>query len=203
MLTTLKSWRLFWVLVVTTSIAVGVALPGVDFHSDRSVEALILRTILCALPWLIAAFMASSLARLRPGPETRWLLANRRYVGLAFAAGMTWHFTFVGYFFWAFGNRLTARDLALDLIGFMFLGAMTVTSFPKFRQMLSPARWRQLHTTGIYTLWFLPTFFFLDDVVRERDLFDALAVGVLLSVLAVRLAGRARVRKSASIGEAG
>jgi len=108
---------------------------------------------------------------------------------------MTWHFAFVSYFFWAFGNRLQARDLALDLIGFVFLLSMTVTSFPRFRSKLTPANWRRLHTVGIYTLWFLSSFFFLDDFLRDRDLFDGAAVGLLLAVLALRTAGRVLVRR--------
>jgi hypothetical protein len=202
-MTKFRSWRLFWTLAAAISVAVCLGLPRVDFRSDRSVEALILRTIVCALPCLIAAFMASSLVRLWPGRFTRWLLANRRYVGLAFAAGMAWHFAFVGYFFWAFGNRLQPRDLTLDLIGLSFLLAMTVTSFARFRGGMSPANWRRLHKTGIYTLWFLPTFFFLDDFIRERDPFDATAVAILLAALAVRIAGRAVVRRPQSIAQPG
>ena len=153
MATKIQSWRLFWLLVALISAAVGLGLPGVDFHSDRAVEGLILRTILVALPCLLAAFTASSLVKLWPGRRTRWLLANRRYIGLAFAAGMIWHFA--------------------------------------------------LHTTGIYTLWFLPTFFFLEDVLQRRDIFDGAAVGVLLAVLMLRLAGRGWVKKPVSLAQAG
>ena len=202
MITKVQSWSLFWLLVAVISVADSLGLPGADFHSVRAVETLILRTILCALPCLLAAFTASSLVKLWPGRGTRWLLANRRYIGLAFAAGMIWHFTFVGYFFWSFGNRLTPWDLALDVIGLLFLIAMSITSFPRFRKKLTPANWRRLHTTGIYTLWFLPTFFFFEDVLQHRDLFDSLAVGVLLAVLLLRLAGRVRVRRSISVAQA-
>ncbi len=187
-----RSWGLFWWLLAGISIADLIALPRVDWHSDRSVEALILRTILVVLPCLVAAFLASSLARLWPGRVTRWLMANRRYVGLAFAAGMAWHFVFVGYFFWAFGYRLEPQDITLDVIGVLFLVAMTWTSFPTWSGRLSPANWHRLHKAGIFTLWFLPTFFFLEDFVRERDVFDGAALGSLLVVLAVRAAaGRA------------
>jgi DMSO/TMAO reductase YedYZ heme-binding membrane subunit len=203
MATAFRSWRLFWSLFAVISVAVCLGLPGVDFHYDRSVEALILRTIVCALPCLVAAFMASSLLRLWPGRFTRWLMSNRRYVGLAFAAGMTWHFAFVGYFFWTFGNRLRARDLTLDLIGLLFLIAMTVTSFAGVRRRMKPANWRGLHKVGIYILWFLPTFFFLDDVLRERDVFDGVAVAVLVGALTIRLAARTSVRRSHTVAQPG
>jgi sulfoxide reductase heme-binding subunit YedZ len=38
-----------------------------------------------------AAFIASSLRALWPAPSTRWLLANRRYVGVSFAASHAMH----------------------------------------------------------------------------------------------------------------
>jgi len=152
MATVLGSRRLFWLLFGATSFGVVLGRLGTDFRSDPAAESLVLRTILCALPWLVAAFVASSLARLWPAPGTRWLLANRRYVAIAFAAGMAWHFAFGGDFMWKIGNRLTPRDLALDLTGRSFLLALTATSLPTFRSRLSPSDWRRLHTTGIYTL---------------------------------------------------
>lgn len=186
----LKSWRLFWSLLAADSIAICIRLPKVDFSSRPSVEGLILRTVLCALPCLVVAFLASPLARLWPGRFTRWLLSNRRYIGLAFAAGMIWHFTFVGYFFWAFGYDMAPQDITLDVIGVLFLCAMTVTSFPKFRSGMTSTNWHRLHRAGIYTLWFLPTFFFFRDFVRDRSVFHGVALGGLLIVLAVRAAGR-------------
>jgi len=203
MTTVFRSWRLFWSLFAAMSIAVCAGIPGVDFRSDRAVEALILRTILCALPCLIAAFLASSLVRLWPGRATRWLVSNRRYVGLAFAAGMLWHFAFVGYFFYQFGNRLNARDLTLDLIGLLFLLAMTATSFAPVRRKMPPAHWHRLHKAGIYALWFLPTFFFLDDLLRDRDLLSGAAVGLLVAALVLRIAGRVLVSRPGSVAQAG
>lgn len=88
------------------------------------------------------------------------------------------------------------------MIGVLFLLAMTVTSFPKFRGKLSPTNWHRLHKAGIYTLWFLPTFFFLEDFVRERDLFDGATLGFLLALLAVRTAARVLDRKPSSMASA-
>ena len=183
---TLESWRLFWVLALATTVAIGLGLPLTDFHSKQGAEFMVLHAVLCALPCLLVAFTASSLATLWPSPRTRWLLSNRRYFGLAFAFGMAWHFMFVSYFMISFGKRLPPRDLTLDLIGIVFLVAMTLTSFRRIARRLSLRNWRRLHKTGIYTLWFLPTFFYFDDFVRDQDFFDAAVISVLVAAVLLR-----------------
>src|SRR5262245_32017407 len=94
---TIQSWRLFWLLALAISASVCQALPHTDFHSARGMEYVILRSVRCALPFFLLAFTASSLPILWPNGTTRWLLSNRRYFGLAFAFGMAWHLSFVGY----------------------------------------------------------------------------------------------------------
>ena len=182
----LKSWRLFGVLALAVSTVDGLALPHADFHSLRGTEFMVWYTVLCALPFLLIAFTASSIALLWPGRFTRWILANRRYIGLAFAFGMIWHFLLVAYFLATFGYHMRTIDLTLDIIGLCFLIAMTLTSFPRFARRLSVANWRRLHRTGIYTLWFLPVFFFLDDYLKGREPLYLEILAVLFAALALR-----------------
>jgi len=182
----LKSWRLFGVLALAISTADCMGLTHADFHSLRGTEFIVWYTVICALPCLLIAFTASSLAIMWPSRATRWILANRRYIGLAFAFGMSWHFLFVAYFLVTFGYHMRAIDLTLDIIGLCFLIAMTLTSFPRFARRLSVANWRRLHRTGIYTLWFLPTFFFLDDYLKGRDPLYLEILAVLFAALGLR-----------------
>lgn len=182
----LKSWRLFGVLAFAISAADLLGLPHPDFHALRGTEFIVWYTVLCALPCLLIVFSASSLAILWPSRTTRWILANRRYIGLAFAFGMSWHFLFVTYFLVTFGYHMRSIDLTLDIIGLCFLIAMTLTSFPRFARRLSVANWRRLHRTGIYTLWFLPTFFFLDDYLKDHDPLYLEILAVLFAPLALR-----------------
>jgi methionine sulfoxide reductase heme-binding subunit len=194
---TIESWRLFWTLAIAISTANCLALPFTDLHSAHGAEFIVLYTVLCALPFLLVAFTASSLATLWPSRGTRWLLANRRYFGLAFAFGMSWHFAFVGYYMTLFGNPINNRDLTLDLIGLCFLAAMTLTSFRRFARRLTLADWRRLHKAGIYTLWFLPTFFYLDDLRNNWDAFHCVVLAALFAALVPR--GIAYVQKSVLI----
>jgi methionine sulfoxide reductase heme-binding subunit len=192
----LRSWGLFWGLVAAISGVNCLSLARTDFGSYQSTQAAIVRTMFYALPCLLAAFLASSLVRLWPSGATRWLLANRRYVGLSFSAGMLWHLSIVSYFLSKFGNHLALRDLSLDVVGLALLGAMTITSFSPFRSLITPVNWRRLHTTGIYILWFLPTFFFLEDFIEDQAPLYGVAAAAMLSALGARAAGWLKARRS-------
>jgi len=188
MVRTLKSWPLFWVLALTASTATLLGLPAADFHSARGMSPIIVRSVRCALPLFFIAFTASSLAILWPSTVSRWLLANRRYFGLAFAFAMTWHFGFVAYTLWSFGNPLNAKATALDVIGLIFLLLLTLTSFRWGLRRLSSANWRRLHKTGVYVIWLLATELYFHSVRVGGDLFHRLAFAVLLAAGVVRIA---------------
>jgi sulfoxide reductase heme-binding subunit YedZ len=184
----IESWRLFWVLALATSTATCLGLPSTDFHSVRGMEFIIVRSVRCALPLFLVAFTASSLATLWPSRSTRWLLANRRYVGLAFAVGMAWHFSFVAYSIWLFGNRLNAKATTLDVIGLIFLLLLVLTSFRWSKRRLSSATWRRLHKTGVYVIWLLATEIFLGIVRGGGGLWDQLFLSVFLAAWLLRVA---------------
>jgi DMSO/TMAO reductase YedYZ heme-binding membrane subunit len=184
----LKSWRLFGVLALATSLAISLGLPYTDFHSARGMEYIILRSVRCSLPFFVLAFVASSLAVLWPSRATRWLLSNRRYFGLAFAFGMGWHLTFVGYAWYSFGPLLGFRDTALDVIGLAFLLALTLTSFRWFARRLHAADWRRLHKAGVYVIWLLATEIYLGGARSSHDVFHYAALSVLVGAWALRVA---------------
>lgn len=183
----LQSWRLFWLLALAVSVVICLRLPSANFHSTRGMEPIILFSVRCALPLFIVAFTASSLASLWPGPVTRWLLANRRYFGLAFAWGMGWHLAFVGYSIVSFGNPLNRTALTLDLIGFTFLLALTLTSFNWSARLLGATNWRRLHKTGVYVIWLLATYIFFGFARGDRDLFHIGMLMVLLGAWGLRV----------------
>lgn len=191
----LESWRLFWVLALVIMTADLLGLPFADFHSFRGTEFIILHAVLCALPFFLVAFTASSLATLWPSRRTRWVLANRRYFGLAFAFGMAWHFTFVGYSVIRFGNRLGPSDLTLDSIGLCLLLAMTLTSFRRFSRRVTLVNWRRLHKAGVYTIWFLVTYFYLDDFRSNGNRFYLGVAGLFLAAWVLRMIAWIRKRR--------
>ena len=184
----LHSWPLFWVLALAASTANLLGLPQADFHSARGMSPLILHSVRVALPLFLVAFTASSLATLWPTTTTRWLLANRRYFGLAFAFAMCWHFGFVGYTIWSFGNPLNAKATALDLIGFIFLLLLTLTSFRWAARHISRANWRRLHKAGVYVIWALATEIYFHSVRNGGDLAHRFIFAALVAAGMLRAA---------------
>ena len=159
-----------------------------NLDSARGTLPLILVAVQIALPFFLLAFTASSLARLWPGRATRWLLRNRRYFGLAFAYGMAWHIGFVGYYFTRFGNPLDRVALVLDLIGLVFLLALTLTSFRRVASRLTPGRWRTLHKTGVYVIWLLATDINLGAARAHHDVLHVSMLAALIGAWILRLA---------------
>lgn len=155
---TLNGWRLFAIIVIPMCVAVVLAMTRVDLASPLGISEMIQFSVRLAVPWLYIAFVASSLAVLAPGSFGRWLLRNRRIIGLCFAAGMAWQLLFIlwmvlGYWDYYLGEAYSYFDLAEQLPGYLILIAMTVTSFKPGRSKLSAGQWRVLHKGGIYFLW--------------------------------------------------
>jgi methionine sulfoxide reductase heme-binding subunit len=198
MRTAINAWSLFWVLALIASTTIVLGLPGADFHSARGMSPIILRSVRCALPLFIVAFTASSLATLWPNSATRWVLANRRYFGLAFAFTMAWHFSFVAFTIWSFGNPLNGKATTLDLIGFVFLFLLTVTSFPWAARHLSRANWRRLHKIGVYVIWLLATEIYFHAVRNGTDFVHWAIFAALLAALALRIAAWRKTHYSGS-----
>lgn len=107
-----------------------------------------------SLVLFLLAFSASTLVRMFPSGPTRWLMRNRRYVGLSFAASHIIHLgvilTFTGIVFdWDFLRANTLVTYFGGGLAYVFIFAMALTSNDRSVRMLG-RRWKQVHTVGIY-----------------------------------------------------
>lgn len=123
-----------------------------------SVSSMIQLSVRSAVPLVFLAFSASSLHLLFPGAFSRWLLRNRKIVGLSFASAMAWQLFFILwlvtlYSDYYMGEVYVLRDAIEGVVGYLFLIAMTLTSFNFGRRHLQPKSWRLLHKSGIYFIW--------------------------------------------------
>ncbi len=154
----LNEWRLFWLISTPISIAMIVAVLQTDAWSGPAVSAMIQLSVRCAVPLLYLAFAASSLHLLFPGTFTRWMLRNRKIMGLSFAAAMAWQLFFILWLVTVYSGYYmegvyVLRDVIEGVVGYSFLIAMTLTSFKFARKHLQPKSWRLLHKSGIYAIW--------------------------------------------------
>lgn len=154
----LNSWPLFWVIFVIISVAMLYAMANSDMRHPEQVSGMIALSVRWSVPWLYLAFAASALQQLAGSDLTRWLLRNRKIMGLCFAAGMAWQLLFILWLTlvhreYYVQEVYVLRDAIEGVVGYLFLIAMTVTSFKRPRAMLKPKHWKLLHTVGIYWLW--------------------------------------------------
>lgn len=187
-------WPLFWILAAAIS---AVMLAGISVSDpndpDHAIDLIRLSVRVALAPFLVA-FTASALHQLRPSPLTRWMLANRKYFGLAFTVAMAWQFVFIlraelpePLFHW-YNSYGIATYAAFTL--------MAVTSFDAVRRRVPRQIWRRLHKTGVYLIWLYYAVLaygpasFLDP----KPLHFVLLVAVL-SAYALRLAAWSKSRR--------
>lgn len=129
-----------------------------DMKSADGVSSMIQFSVRCSIPWLYIAFVASTVHALYPSQLSQWLLRNRTYFGLCFAASMAWQLLFILWLVgihteYYMGSLYVLRDAIEGMLGYVLLTFMTLTSFKTTRRKLSPKHWKILHKTGIYYLW--------------------------------------------------
>ena len=194
------AWLLGWRLVGSASVVVTaavVATLATHGTAEAGVRAVIRTTATTSLLLFLFTFIASPLNALLTSRETKWLLANRRYLGVAFAASQLVHLAFIFVlatsYRWSFWGKLSWTTLIGGSLGYLFIVAMTVTSFDGPTKALGRKAWRVLHTSGVYLLWAIFTFSYLGGgVARPRY-----AMNVILLVLALMLRVAYAARRSA------
>src|ERR1700693_1579899 len=89
-----QGWFEGWQLVATLTLilsALSVWIAGMRQFEVDGVRVVIRFTARTSLLLFCLAFGAAALARLWPGPWTRWQRRNRRYLGVSFAASHAIH----------------------------------------------------------------------------------------------------------------
>ncbi|NVJ68765.1 MAG: ferric reductase-like transmembrane domain-containing protein [Alphaproteobacteria bacterium] len=118
-----------------------------------ALPALMVPTAHFAFVLFFFAFTASSLARLAPGNGPRFLMRNRRYIGLNFALVHFTHGALVLSNLMLTDATRTLPVLAVGGTAYVFLAAMTLTSSGAAVRRLGAKRWKMLHKVGSYYIW--------------------------------------------------
>jgi methionine sulfoxide reductase heme-binding subunit len=168
---------------------------------EAGIRVVIRATARSSFAFFLAAFVASALRRAWRSPMSAWLLANRRYLGVSFAVSHLVHLLAIfALYHWSPRQFLVgtgATVTALGGLGYVLLLAMTATSFDRSAAWLGPRRWRMLHTTGMYYLWFIFSVSYVPRAALESPAYAPLAL-LALGALAFRLAYRSgRARRTA------
>lgn len=190
-----KAWREGWpvtawaALIVAVVVFVTLAAAG---SAEPGLRATIRTTARLSALLLLPSFLASSANARWRTPFTKWLLRNRRYLGLGFAVSQFTHGAFVltlaQLHAGSFWTNVDPTTVVGGGIGYVFLVLMTVTSFDRTAAWLGRRRWRALHTTGVFLFFGIFVFSFAQGIGRS-PVYAALVV-LLLAALALRLAVR-------------
>ena len=192
--TTFGGWPLFGLIALALTLMCLVLAGQHDFQIE-GMRVVVRTTAQTSLFLFCTAFVASSLHGLAPFGLTRWLLANRRYIGVSFAYSHFLHA--IGLYAFstmdpaAFAEHATTVMFAFGGAAYVFIALMALTSFDWTAALLGPWAWQKLHTTGAYYIWFV---FLISEGRRAvYDTYYCPFVGVLFAMMALRLlAGRSK-----------
>jgi len=177
-----------------------IALGAFDFaalgHFDAGALRMSIRfTARTSVILFLLAFSASSLLRLYPGSATRWLMRNRRYLGLSFAASHAPHgmaiIAFAETAPLAFHEATSPVTFIFGGIGYAFILAMSATSFDRTAAAIGPRAWKLLHRTGAFYLWAQFVVSFIKHLDGMPIYFAFL--GLLALAMALRIAAALRL----------
>ena len=157
----LNGWLLFGLLAIFINSFMIMKLLTLDLALPQVISEMIQYSVRWAVPFIFLVTATSPLFSLFPNEGTRWLRRNRRYVGLSFAVAMAWQGAFIFIVSSVYSEHYYAeiyllRDELEGSSGYIFLVAMTVTSFGFLRRHLTPHQWTFLHRAGVYFLWAYP-----------------------------------------------
>ena len=152
----MNGWRLTGTLALLLA---GMALFFLAAHGGdiEGVRLVIRATARTSLVLFALAFTASAMVELVPSDFTRWQRRNRRYLGVSFAVSHLIHLVAIvalagldNALFWKLTNIGT---IVLAGTAYLFIAAMTATSFDRTAAWLGPRRWRLLHLLGGWYIW--------------------------------------------------
>jgi sulfoxide reductase heme-binding subunit YedZ len=179
-------------------LAIGMASAGITYgFSEEAVRSVIRSTAQIAVVLFVLAFSASSLQTLLRAGWTKWLLRNRRWLGLSFALAHFVHLFAIGaLWFWfpePFVADLEVTTLIFGGIAYVFLLALALTSTDAAQQKLGGRNWRMLHTVGSYYIWLIFALSYLPRAFEEPlpSVFFAL---IVIAPVALRTARRITMR---------
>lgn len=150
----MRGWRIVAVAtgVLLAHFGAVVALYGTD---EEGLRVLVRATARASFLLFLPVYVASSARRLWPSPATRWMLRNRRYLGLSFFVAHMLHLDAIWTLDLLLGDAFRVDPVTLvgGGLAYVLVTAMALTSSDRAVRWLGPRRWRRLHRFGIHYIW--------------------------------------------------
>ncbi|MFN7164156.1 MAG: hypothetical protein ACK4P2_04990 [Hyphomonas sp.] len=142
-----------------------------------------------AVFFFLAAFSASALLTLTRSPAARFLMINRRHIGLAFALAHFIHLGVLVAYFAVSGEDPGRVRIIGGGLAYLLIALMAATSNNAAQRWLGP-NWRRLHLVGSWYVWLVFFNSYLGRVLEAREpiwLYGGITA-LLLGAAALRIA---------------
>lgn len=178
----ISQWRITGLVAIVLAVMAASSFAWLGF-SEEAIRAMIRGTARSSVTLFVLAFTASSLYRLFRTNWARYLLQNRRYIGVSFALSHFVHLLFLILLMRYYPEdslaKLNLAEIVLAGLTYIFILLMTLTSFDTPRRWVGEKAWHLLHTTGMYLVWLI----FL-EIYGFGALHKAMYIPLLLLLLA-------------------
>jgi sulfoxide reductase heme-binding subunit YedZ len=147
--------------------------------------------------WFALVFSASAVHSLLRSRQSKWLMRNRRHFGVGFAVLHFGHLAVVLLLAFQYTDSFLKTTAVTSIvgggIGYLWLLAMTITSFKGPAKALGRRGWKALHKSGVYVLWGIFLLSYL-PMFSRGPLYSILVVVLSASYL-LRLLANLRQRR--------
>jgi DMSO/TMAO reductase YedYZ heme-binding membrane subunit len=193
----LSGWNLTKILSLLLVVNVIITFYLLDIKDKETISVLIRSTAQFSFVLFMLAFSASSLYYFWKNSFTKWLLINRRYIGVSFAVSHYIHlFALLMMTFYSSFNVFVDRGLFATIGGgtaYVFITIMTITSFDSTRNLLSKKNWKRVHTIGGYFIWIIFAKSYLPEIVTTPK--AAIFSVILIIVILLRILKSVKTKK--------
>lgn len=199
----LQGWRLTIAFVALLLFGNAALIAGLG-TDEAGIRSLVRVTARVAVVLFVVVFSASSLRRFWRTPATKWLLANRRYLGVTFAVAHGLHLIslvlFMRLYPGPFYERTQVFVVVIGGLVSVLIAAMALTSSDRAQAALGK-NWRRLHTVGGYGAWAIYFYDYAAGLVSPSIYtpFGVLVVGSM----ALRVAAHRQARAERKLGPKG
>jgi hypothetical protein len=183
-------------LVVLGLLAMSAAIVASAGTGEPGLRMLVRATARSSLLLFGAAYAASSLRRLWRTPATAWLMRQRRYLGLSFAASHALHLLAILALALVLGDAFEVDAVTLVFGGgaYVMIAAMAATSSDRAFAWLGARRWKLLHRVGAHWIFVIFAVSYLPRAAVESPLY-ALPAAFVVALLGLRVAAFLRARR--------
>jgi|TARA_B110000977_G_scaffold86651_1_gene115436 sulfoxide reductase heme-binding subunit YedZ len=149
-----------------------------------------------------AAVTASSVYHFWEIPFSKWVLRNRRYIGVSFAASHFIHLALIGAIALAFPEPFLKDQAPSQWIfgglGYVFVALMALTSSDRAQQWMGMKKWKKLHLVGGYYIWFVFFITYIKHTKQDPTFYTPFLVftGAVLVLRIVKHLHVGRIKKS-------